>query len=491
MVRDSFNELRTPVTNIISRIFCVIFMIITTVFLVRMAFLNVLPTKYYLIILLVLIILNLIFFHVSFRRRTAKVTSVIFSLFSVLLSAGLILTQFKIGEIENFIKKNFDDKKTYAIYNVIVSKKSNVSVFKDLEGTEIFTYEEPVKEISNDDLKKEVKNVISDSTLVFKDDLDTVMNRVLKMTDTASIVNNGTYESYLGVHEGYEEQIKIIGEIKIEVTGKVDEKTDAVKSTIANTPFILLISGIDTRTGTMPSRSLSDVNIVAAVNPNTKKILLVSIPRDTYVQIHGTTGLLDKLTHAGSLGGIDLTKSTIEDFLNIKADRYIRVNFNFVTNLVDSIGGISVNNDQPRTLILDGCTYVPGENNVNGKCALRFARERKSYETGDRHRGENQEQVISRILEKISKDKNIINDYSKILNALDGSFDTNISSEDITALVRMQLNDMSGWSIESYNINGIGQNTRTYSYPNQDLYVMMPDLNTVTTAKEKISALML
>ena len=486
MVRDSFDENKQPAINIISRIISLLFLAISVFFIFKLSILNFLPTKYFFLIIALAIFLNIVLFLISFHRRTKKITLFIYDFFAVILSIGMIFGSFKIGEINTFIKKNFDDNKKYAVYNVIVSEKSSVNELSDLKGSELFTYEEPVKEITNDELREATKNVIADSTLVFREDLDKVMNRVTSLVDTASVVNNGTYESYISVHEDYEQQVKIVGEIKIEI--KSEGKVEDDKETLANTPFLLLISGIDTRTGTMPSRSLSDVNIVAAVNPKAKKILLVAIPRDSYVQLHGISGLPDKLTHAGSRGGVELTKTTIEDFLDIEFNRYIRVNFNFVTELVDNIGGITVTNDLNRTLYLDGCTYRIGDNNVNGKCALRFARERKSYESGDRHRGENQEQVITRIIEKISSDKNLVLDYNKILNSLDGSFDSDIDSDDISALVKMQLDDMSSWTVESYNINGSGAYAKTNSYPGQDLYVMMTDANTVNTAKEKIKA---
>jgi LCP family protein required for cell wall assembly len=358
----------------------------------------------------------------------------------------------------------------------------------DLKGGEIFTYDEPVKEVKNKDLESAIQKEIEGSTVSFRDELDIVMDRAANLEDAGSVVNNGTYESYISVNEGYADKIKIIGEIKIEVKDNDDsEEEEAINSDLDKTPFLLLISGIDTRPGTMPTRSLSDVNILAAVNPKTKNITLTAIPRDMYVQLHGTTGLRDKLTHAGAQGGVELTKSTIEDFIGLKIDRYIRVNFNFVTDLVDNIGGITVTNDLDRTLKLDGCVYQPGDNAVDGKCALRFARERKSYTTGDRHRGENQEQVITKIVDKISHDKAIIADSGKILNVMNGSFNTNISSDDIKALIKMQLSDMSSWKTESYNINGSGSLTKTFSYPNQNLYVMIPDENTIATAKEKLS----
>lgn len=487
MVRDSFDEDKQPVINIISRIITLVFLAISAYFLFKLSVLNFLPTKYFFLIIALVLLLNIVLFVISFTRRTKKITLVIYDLLAIILSAGMVFGSVKVGEINTFIKKNFDDQKKYAVYNVIVNKKSSVNNLDDLKGTELFSYEEPVKEISNDELRAAVRNTIADSTLVFREDLEKVMGRATSLTNVASVVNNGTYESYISVNEGYEEQIKIVGEIKIEIKENAEKPKD---ETIADTPFLLLISGIDTRTGTMPSRSLSDVNIVAAVNPKTKKILLVAIPRDSYVQLHGIAGLPDKLTHAGSRGGVELTKTTIEDFLDIEFKRYIRVNFNFVTKLVDSIGGITVHNELNRTLRLDGCVYQPGDNKVNGKCALRFARERKSYDSGDRHRGENQEQVIAKIIEKISSDKDIILDYNKILESLDGSFDSNINSEDISSLVKMQLNDMSSWKVESYNINGRGAYAKTNSYPGQDLYVMMIDQNTVNTAKEKIKTIL-
>ena len=488
MIENPFEKRTNPVVSLVSRIFAVLFFVISAFSIFRISSSNFLPGKFFWPILIVLAFLNLIFINTAFRGKTRNSSIILFDILALIISVGLVFADFKLSEVTSFINENFGNEKKYSVYNVIVNKDSKVNSLADLKGGELFTYEEPVKEISNEELKEAVKNVIADSTLNFRDDLDIVMNRAANLVDLASVVNNGTYESYISVNEDYAEKVKIIGEIKIEIKGIADNDVTEPKSTIADEPFLLFINGIDTRTGTMPTRSLSDVNILAAVNPKTKKITLVAIPRDTYVQLHGTTGLKDKLTHSGSRGGVDLTVSTVEDFMGIKIDRYIRVNFNFVTDLVDNIGGITVTNDLNKTLKLDGCVYKPGDNKVDGKCALRFARERKSYSTGDRHRGENQEQVIIRILEKVSLDKTLIADSGKILSVMNGSFNTNITSDDIAALVKMQLDDMSSWSVETYNINGTGKLTKTNSYPNQNLYVMIPNESTVKTAKAKILA---
>ena len=285
--------------------------------------------------------------------------------------------------------------------------------------------------------------------------------------------------------------MKVIGTIDIKTEVKVDENTNL---DVTSKPFTLYISGIDTRSGKLPSRSLSDVNIIMAVNPNTKKILLVHIPRDYYVQVHGTTGLKDKLTHTGTRGGINLSMKTVEDLLEIDIPYYARVNFNSVVNLVDAVGGIDIYNDQNKTFSCwtdRSCKFTPGTNyNVNGKCALAFTRERHAYSEGDRHRGENQEQVISLVLKKLTSSTTLLTNFDDILSAMNGTFETNLISEEIEALVKMQLSDMSTWSIETYNLDGTGSMEYTYSYPKQKLYVMYPNYDTVSTAVKKMNEIL-
>ena len=477
------------INRIISAILGLVFAISSIIFIFKVLTFGLLPAKFFYLLFGVLLILNLLYFFLTLRKKAGKIIRIILGILAILFSVGLFLGGLKIDGLNGFLNKNFNDDKKYAIYNVIISKDSSKKSLNDLVGAELFTFEESLPEVSDADLTSATKTSIKNSSLVFKNDIETVMSRPLKSTSSASVINNGTFESYLAANEGYEAKIKIIGEIKVEIKAIEKPKTDVSKN-LAKKPFLLYISGIDTRTGTMPSRSLSDVNILAAINPATKKILLVNIPRDSYVLVHGDNGLRDKLTHAGSRGGLQLSTATIEDLFGLKIDRNIRVNFNFVTKLVDSIGGITVTNDLNRTLTLEGCTYKPGDNAVDGKCALRFARERKSYDSGDRHRGENQQQIITRIINKISSNKSIILGYEKILNAIDGSFESNLTSENITSLVRLQLDEMSPWQVESYNVNGSGRLTKTHSYPNQNLYVMDIDQTTLSTAKAKLETVL-
>ena len=474
----------------VSRVFAIIATIINSIFAFRLFSTSILPAKYAYPVLAGLALVTLFYIYKAFRNKTHKTVLIILDVLAIILSTAFLFATVKINQVFGFLDGTFNKGTQTAIYNIVVNKDASYSKPEDLKDKKLLSYEELIKDISNEDLEKKLKETIPGTSLEFKDDIDVVMNSILKDKTAAILVNAGTYGSYVDNNVNYEGKVKIIGTIEVEY--KEEVAAEDTKKDITNTPFILFINGIDTRTDKMPTRSLSDVNILAVINPNTKKILMVTTPRDYYVQLHGTTGLKDKLTHAGTKGGVKLSQATLEDLYDVKIDRYIRVNFNFVKKLVDSVGGITVVNDENHTIVTaktnygKSCTFKPGSNEVNGDCALSFARERHAYKDGDRHRGRNQMHVIEQIIKKVTSASTLLSKYSDIMKSLEGTFDTSISTEDITSLVRMQLDDMASWEVEQYSVNGKGQLTKTYSYPNQNLYVMLPDKNTVNAAKEKI-----
>lgn len=281
------------------------------------------------------------------------------------------------------------------------------------------------------------------------------------------------------------ENTHVIYTFEIEVESGV---TEVAKKEITTEPFVVYISGTDSRAG-VKATARSDVNIIAVVNPKAGKILLVSIPRDMYVQLHGTTGPKDKLTHAG-IYGIEMSKATIEDFLGIDIDYTVKVSFATVVELVDQLDGIEITSDQELTLKTGDktCHFEAGvAQKVDGDCALRFARERKSYETGDRHRGENQQQVITSIIGKLGGSNDYLLKLPAILDIAADTFETNLERENLVALIRMQLEQKIKWKVESIAVNGMGTYEPTYSMgANLPLYVMNPQPDTVKNATAKI-----
>ena len=228
--------------------------------------------------------------------------------------------------------------------------------------------------------------------------------------------------------------------------------------------------------------------MLAVVNPLTNHILLVNTPRDYYVQLAGTTGYKDKLTHAG-IYGIEKSIKTLEDLYDIDITHYLRVNFNTVIKVVDIIGGIDIYSDKAFTCYTNTKVHVKeGLNHFGGKEALAYARERYAYTTGDHHRGENQQQVIKAIFEKVTTSTILISKYNTILNSLNGSFQTDMSMNEITSFIKHQLDKMPNWTIDTTAVTGTGAMDYTHSMGSKlKLYVMKPDENSIEKAKEKIN----
>ena len=268
--------------------------------------------------------------------------------------------------------------------------------------------------------------------------------------------------------------------------------SNAEANKITKEPFVVYLSGVDTR-GDLTDKARSDVNIIAAVNPVTKQVVLINTPRDYYVDLAGTNSK-DKLTHAG-LYGVQTSMDTLGNLYGVDVQHYIRINFAGFINVIDALGGVDVYSDQAFTSVgspgyYDPTTFVEGWNHLDGKAALAFARERHAFKTGDVQRGINQMKVIDAMLNKI-KSPALLMGFTKILDAVSDSFVTSLSQNQISALVRMQLSDFAEWNIERYTVTGTsGSSTKCYSAKGQKLYVMKPDENSVAKAKEMIAAVM-
>ena len=265
-------------------------------------------------------------------------------------------------------------------------------------------------------------------------------------------------------------------------------------------PFVVYCSGIDARNSDVNIQSLSDVNILAVVNPKSRQILLLNTPRDYFLPL-SFNGQLDKLTHAG-MYGIDESMRVLDDLYGVETQYYARVNFYGLTKIVDALGGVDVYSEQTFTtkvmqipdkngnLYDDYFSFTEGMNyNVDGQAALAFCRERYSFSDGDNQRGRNQMAMIKAIFNKATSPA-ILSTYGEVLDAVADTMITNMPYEDISSLVKMQLSDMSGWNITSYSVTGYGGTEECYSMPGQALWVMWPDYDTVNVAKDLIAQVM-
>lgn len=261
---------------------------------------------------------------------------------------------------------------------------------------------------------------------------------------------------------------------------------------ITKEPFVLYLSGVDNR-GELTEKARSDVNILAVVNPTTKRVALINTPRDYYVDLAGTDSK-DKLTHAG-LYGVETSMATLGNLYGIQVDHYIRIDFSGFISIIDAVGGVDVYSDQAFTSVgspgyYDPTTFAEGWNHLDGKSALAFARERHAFASGDIQRGINQMKVIDAMANKL-KSPTVLMSFSKLMDAVSNCFVTSLSQEQISALVRMQLGDLANWDIESCSVTGSsGKSSQCYSAKGQSLYVMKPDENSVNEAKALVAAVL-
>ena len=283
--------------------------------------------------------------------------------------------------------------------------------------------------------------------------------------------------------DGFKKGTKILHTISVEVeTGDFAKRVD-----ITEEPFNVYITGIDTY-GSISTVARSDVNMIMTVNPETRQILLTSIPRDMYLPLH-TYGEMDKLTHTG-IYGVQETISTVEDWLGIDINYYVRVNFTTLVDVVDVIGGVDVESEYAFSSAVSDYSYVAGTNHLSGEAALYFARERKHLAGGDKERIKNQQRVLSAIIDKMTSSTVVLTRYSQLLNAVGDKMQTSLSDNDISAFVKMQIKDMGGWNIESISIDATGAMKPTYSMPGRNLSVQIPDEESVAEAQKQINSVM-
>lgn len=300
------------------------------------------------------------------------------------------------------------------------------------------------------------------------------------------------YQPYLSVIESYEglddfnESIRSIHQIKCpKVDLGIADQVDVTKD-----PFTILVSGIDTY-GEIGSSGRSDVNLLITVNPTSRQILIVSTPRDYFVEMaceEGAwcpVGQRDKLTHAGTYG-IKATEQTLEKLYDININYDVRVNFSTVIKVIDELGGVDVNNVDSFTI--GKYSFEPGVIHMNGDMALSFARERYAFVEGDRERGRNQMRVVEAIIQKALSPQ-ILENYSGILNAVSDSVQMNLTADDIAKLVNLQLSHPSSWQISMFSVNGSDGNEFSPML-GDNAYVMWPDEETITRAKQDFLAVL-
>ncbi len=269
-----------------------------------------------------------------------------------------------------------------------------------------------------------------------------------------------------------------------------DEDTEAVRVDVEVEPFIVYLSGVDTRGNVeIPDTALSDVNMTVVVNPKTAQILMVNTPRDSYLPLEGKKGREDKLTHAGN-GGVECSMKTLGALYDIQYNYYAKTTFYSIVEMVDAIGGITVESEIAFRSVssLDESkrySFVKGANELDGRAALAFVRERASIPGGDRQRGKNQQLVLKAIINKATSPA-MLPKINQLVDSVMDNIKTNITYSEVSTLVKYELAKTPAWQIKSMSVDGPGASKACYSTGSQLLSVITLDESNVEEAKIEI-----
>ena len=396
---------------------------------------------------------------------------------ALLFSAGIFTAFFMISPAVTMLQAISSDYNESVKVSVYVRKEDPAQTLQDVKDYSFGILYALDRENTNAAVAGMEEKLGQTLELRAQDSLTTLAD-ALTLNEVEAIVLNESLLAVLDEIEGYEQFKDSIREISNEEVAIVTV-TEEPKQEKDNSVFTVYISGID-GWGGIEGVGRSDVNIIATVNTETKQVLLVSTPRDYFVELPISNGTRDKLTHAG-IYGIECSKGTLEQLYQIDIDYYFRLNFSGFESIIDTLGGIVVYSDYDFTV--DEYHYLVGMNHMSGLSALAFARERYTLPGGDLDRGENQMKIIKATLSKCMSPA-ILGHYTEVLEHIEGNFQTDMSYDMITSLVRMQLKDGSEWNIQTYSVTGTGKSSSTYSIPNASLYVMEPDIATVEQAME-------
>lgn len=445
-------------------IFAIILSVILVVFtggLVYQIFkLQILPDNILIPIILVLILLTLIFVLLINFSTHGLVSRILCSLMVVVLSAVYGLGNYYLYSTNTTLETVTDQgNKAKNTVSVVVLNSSGLENVNSLEGSKLGV----LKTIGNEATKKSLTDLKKNNVTYTKKTYDNMLGMLKALYDgeVDAIVLNEAYRSNVCDLEDYTNFNNDTKVIHKTVYYTKENSSSLAVSDITSKPFNILISGNDSF-GSLDENSRSDVDMLVTINPVTSTILLTSIPRDSYVKevcndYACNYGVYDKLTHTG-IYGVDTTKDTIENMLDIDINYVYRVNFTSMIDIVDALGGVDVTVPEGMAVSkfytnsnLEG--VHEGENHLDGKRALAYSRERKAYLDGDLQRARNQQQVLQAMFKKATSPE-IIKNYTSLLKALIGAFDTNMTTKEITSFIKYQIQAKPSWKFEQFVLKG-------------------------------------
>lgn len=491
------------VYKIISYIVLVMLLISLGFLIYNMSLLGKIETFYRVMgsLLLVLISILLGYSLIEGAKHNKVKKVIISSVISILLSVILFVVSSLIYKAYKELDNMNKDELTYT--TIMLSKSEakldlingkKIGVISDKE--DISNYILPMEVIDKNNLK-------TNNEIVEYSDLVTLMSALINDEVDFIFISND-YKSKFALVEGYTEDTKLY---EITVYKKNYQKAHVEKDTISDKtevtkPFTILLLGIDSEgQGIKESSSFNgDTIMLVSFDPVTLNATIFSIPRDTYVKM-ACGGRLNKI-NAASWGGTSCMVKTVQDLTGINVDYYAKINFKGVVDLVNVLGGVTV--DVPISFCEQNSNrefgdalicLEPGIQKLDGEQALAFARHRHSLPLGDFQRAQHQQMIVEAMIQSM-KSVRSVNDFYSILNAISNNIDTNMSTNEMLSFYNVAKNlliksgdvnlnitktYLTGYDLYVYNGSG---KTYTFQYYKQSLADIVKAMN-ITLGKEK------
>lgn len=482
---------QNKVLKVFSILLSILLVVASFYLLYQLIKINVLPTKLLFLITIIFVLLDAIFVLLLCYFSKSIVSKIICIVLTFVLVFGSCMGGYYISKTGSLLT-NITNVTKHAknTVSVVVKQSSDIKNKSQLNGLSVGA----LRTIGAQGSSKALTELSKDGIVMNQTEYDSLssMLEAFYNGEVDSIIINESSRSQILDMESYadfDNNTRVVYQTsyKVENTDKANAVSD-----ITSKPFNVLISGSDTRGG-FDENGRSDVIMVATVNPKTSTILLTSVPRDFYVTTACDAadgcmqGALDKITHTG-IHGTNTTKRTVEQLLGVEINYTFKVGFDTVTDLVDALGGVDVYVEPGYAVSTSTFSVHEGTNHLDGQHALAYARERYSYTEGDRQRTKNQQQVLMGIVNEATK-PSVITKYASIMDAMANTFSTTMSNEEISDLIKYQINNNPKWKMEQYMVDGTGD-TLMCAELGDAASVMVPDQSTVKMAKDKINAVL-
>lgn len=289
-------------------------------------------------------------------------------------------------------------------------------------------------------------------------------------------------DKYIGMTEIVDSETKVVITVKEETEHIA--LSDLYKSN--ENQLNILILGVDTKSNKI-DYGRTDAIIVLQLDKEHDKMTMVSIPRDSYVEINNK-GYNDKINHAYNKG-IESTKTTVENLMGIEFDYWTVINFSSFVQIIDALGGIEV--DVPFDFVeqnsdreMGTLKFVKGFQVLDGEKALAYARMRKQDPKGDIGRGGRQQEVIEAVLKELT-DFSSVTKYAEMYSILGENIRTNVGITDVTSVLPFIRNYK---NTETYTLEGRGMMINKIYYYDLDKTYLRGVIEGLTTSPKMVYA---